>query len=247
VFGKNDGASQRRAGSNHSQGWSDDSSSYDAYGNPLPEVDKSNHNFVDEPHCAHHFMFYKNKIVFVEQNTGRNGKITLSCLGRSAGTVKEILSESPRLYTESRNLVTVVRRANGGSWPQSSSKAQRSVDSVSIDTLQKARLLADMNEYVAPKTAAWYGARGVPYRRGYLFYGPPGTGHSPLARAVAARFKRDIYAVSLLATYMSDSILLRLLNKVSNQSSYFEDVDSAGLAREIKDQIMAPSEKAINS
>jgi hypothetical protein len=248
VFEKNSGASsqgQVEARYSRPQGWGDENDGYDGWGNHLSEVDMSNDKFEYEPRCGHQFIFYKIKIIFVEQNAGERRKITLTCLGRSVGTVKEILSEASRLYTHSGSLVTVVRRANSGSWSQTSSKAQCSVDSVSIDSVQKARLLADLDEYVAPRTAAWYGARGIPYRRGYLFYGSPGTGKSSLARAVAARYKRDIYTVSLLDPVMSDSLLLRLLNEVPNHSIVlFEDADSADLAREFKDQSVASLEKA---
>ena len=198
--------------------------------------DPSTHTFEYEPRCAHKCMLYNNKIIFVKQHSGSNGSITLSCLGRSAGAVKEILSEASDIYTASGSLVTVIRRADGGSWSQSSSKPQRSVDSVSIDTTQKTELLDDMDDYVRLKTAAWYAARGIPYRRGYIFFGPPGTGKTSLASALAARYKRDIYVIPLRDKYMDDSRLLHLLNGVPNRSIVlFEDIDSAGLARELVD------------
>lgn len=194
----------------------------------------SAHQFRYEPRCGIMFMFYKGHVVFIKKSTGkRDGKITLSCFGRSAGVVKAILSEASRNYIDSGNLVTVIRRAYRGSWSDTSTKTQRSIHSVSIDAAEKAMLLKDVDGYVADDADAWYGARGVPYRRGYLFYGLPGTGKSSLAMAIAGRTKRDIYTIALVDEYMDDSTLLRLMKGVPNRSIIlFEDIDSAGLVRE---------------
>jgi len=34
-------------------------------------------------------------------------------------------------------------------------------------------------------SAEWYANKGVPYRRGYLLYGPPGTGETSFTEVVA--------------------------------------------------------------
>ena len=40
---------------------------------------------------------------------------------------------------------------------------------------------------------SWYLERGIPYRRGYLFHGPPGTGKTSLIKYLAVKFKTSIY------------------------------------------------------
>lgn len=68
---------------------------------------------------------------------------------------------------------------------------------------------------------------GVPYRRGYLLYGPPGCGKSSLITALAGEMNYNICVLSLNDTKMSDELLLSLMASVPTQSLVIlEDVDS---------------------
>jgi mitochondrial chaperone BCS1 len=63
----------------------------------------------------------------------------------------------------------------------------------------------------------------VPYHRGYLFYGPPGTGETSLVSAVAARFGMSIYMITL--GDFSDKSLMKAIQHVpSNSAILFEDI-----------------------
>ena len=60
-----------------------------------------------------------------------------------------------------------------------------------MEDKDKDLILRDTTDYLGPRrlnpvTARWYAARGLPYRRGYLFYGPPGTGKTSLMLALAS-------------------------------------------------------------
>jgi mitochondrial chaperone BCS1 len=44
-------------------------------------------------------------------------------------------------------------------------------------------LLKDMQDFLS--RSSWYSDTGIPYRRGYLLYGPPGSGKSSLISALA--------------------------------------------------------------
>lgn len=50
----------------------------------------------------------------------------------------------------------------------------------------------------------WFRAKGVPWRRGYLLYGPPGAGRSTLVRNLAIKHDLPIYSFDL-STYTNDS------------------------------------------
>ncbi|KAG5296543.1 mitochondrial chaperone ATPase BCS1 [Histoplasma ohiense] len=72
-----------------------------------------------------------------------------------------------------------------------------------------------------------------PYRRGYLFDGPPGTGKTSLALALAGKFGLDIYTLSLTGQNMSDDELQWLCSHLPRRCILLiEDIDSAGINRE---------------
>ena len=53
----------------------------------------------------------------------------------------------------------------------------------------------DVDCFMAEKD--WYVSKGLPYKRGFLFHGPPGTGKSSLVRAISNHTRRDIYSLNL--------------------------------------------------
>jgi len=82
----------------------------------------------------------------------------------------------------------------------------------------------------------WYAERGIPWRRGYLLHGYPGTGKTSLIHALAGELDLDIYVVSLSKRGLDDSSLNELISKLPSRSlALMEDIDAAffrGLTRE---------------
>lgn len=74
----------------------------------------------------------------------------------------------------------------------------------------------------------WYADRGIPFRRGYLLHGVPGSGKSSLIHALAGALQLDIYVVSLSASWISDSTLTTLMGRVPARCVVLlEDLDAA--------------------
>merc|ERR1712232_606213 len=75
---------------------------------------------------------------------------------------------------------------------------------------------------------AWYAERGVPYRRGYLFHGPPGCGKTSFVTAAAGVLDCPIYILNLAEPNLSDLGLLKLVTEAPPHSMLLmEDVDAA--------------------
>lgn len=87
-------------------------------------------------------------------------------------------------------------------------------------------LLDDMQAFLARED--WYAQRGIPYRRGYLFHGPPGCGKTSFVTAVAGKLNCPIFVLNLADPYLSDLGLLKLVTDASPRSLLLlEDVDAA--------------------
>ncbi|KAF2246200.1 P-loop containing nucleoside triphosphate hydrolase protein [Trematosphaeria pertusa] len=164
--------------------------------------------------------------------------LSISCIGRSTEPIKELLNHVKRWTLTKENKMTSVYRPapkeerRDCAWDRQSCRPSRPMSTVSLDQQQKAAIVMDINEYLHPASARWYAARGIPYRRGYLFYGPPGTGKTSLSFALAGIFGLDIYCISLMEVGLTESDLNKLFTTLPRRCIVLlEDIDSAGLRR----------------
>ncbi|KAH7071514.1 P-loop containing nucleoside triphosphate hydrolase protein [Paraphoma chrysanthemicola] len=165
--------------------------------------------------------------------------ITISCLGRNTKPIKDFLHNVKNWSLTKEFRITQVYRSStksasgGGTWSRQSVRPSRPLSTVSLDMDQKAKIVVDINEYLQPTTARWYSVRGIPYRRGYLFHGPPGTGKTSLSFALAGIFGLAIYCVSLSETGLTESDLAGLFGSLPERCIVLlEDIDTAGLRRD---------------
>jgi chaperone BCS1 len=77
---------------------------------------------------------------------------------------------------------------------------------------------------------------GIPFRRGYLLYGAPGSGKTSIIHSIAGELGLDIYIISLSKTGLDDSTLSSLISSLPEQCiAIMEDIDAAfthGLTRD---------------
>ncbi|MBW3539191.1 MAG: AAA family ATPase [Planctomycetes bacterium] len=88
-----------------------------------------------------------------------------------------------------------------------------------LDLVEEARRWKDSEE--------WYKAHLVPWRRGWLLYGAPGTGKTALARAVAEDLDLPIFVYDLASLYNNELVQewARMLSEVPAMA-LIEDIDA---------------------
>jgi chaperone BCS1 len=70
--------------------------------------------------------------------------------------------------------------------------------------------------------------QGIPYRRGYLLHGPPGSGKSSFIQALAGSLSYDICLLNLSERGLTDDKLNYLMSNAPERSFILiEDVDAA--------------------
>ncbi|RDW76801.1 BCS1 and AAA domain-containing protein [Aspergillus mulundensis] len=161
--------------------------------------------------------------------------LTLQTFGLSHHYLHLFLEEATSYCRKvKKNKVSVYRPGSGidrCQWEPIATRPARSISTVILDSSKKEAVLADMKEYLDPEIRQWYTNHGIPYRRGYLFSGPPGTGKTSLSSALAGVFGLDIYIFSLGNQMIGESEFETLFSHIPAASIVLlEDIDVAGMA-----------------
>jgi KaiC/GvpD/RAD55 family RecA-like ATPase len=71
----------------------------------------------------------------------------------------------------------------------------------------------------------WYNDRGIPYRRGYLLHGPPGTGKTSFIQSLASKVNMNVAILNLSAAASDDALSSALAQVPKSCMLVIEDVD----------------------
>ncbi|KAF8448793.1 P-loop containing nucleoside triphosphate hydrolase protein [Boletus edulis BED1] len=154
--------------------------------------------------------------------------LKISVVARNNDILKKLVLEAKREYEKDAEHRVHIFMADTtyGCWRWNGARQKRPLSSIVLQPGVKDMLLADCRDFLCSED--WYAERGIPFRRGYLLYGVPGSGKTSLIHSLAGELGLDIYVVSLSSKGMSDNTLTTLMGHVPSRCILLlEDLDAA--------------------
>ena len=196
------------------------------------------------PGPGKHILRYRNAFLMVDRvretksmnhQTGVPWEtITITTLYSQRHIFEELFTEAHRLAQQSNEGKTIVYTSRITSWEKfGEPRRKRPMESVILDRGIKERIVADVKHFLS--SANWYFDRGIPYRRGYLLHGPPGSGKSSFIQALAGELDYNIAILNLSERGLTDDRLNYLLSIIPRRTLVLlEDADAAFNNRRIQ-------------
>lgn len=177
----------------------------------------------------------------VDASGRMNNALTITTLGWNLGPLKDFVKRCHQWKKANMTGTTTVFFAGGGAYDaygggawQSIVKPARKLDTIDMDESIKLDLVRDAEYYYSEQSKQFFADCGIPYRRGYLFHGPPGTGKTSFSAALAGHLGCDIYHINLASGDITDGKLHNLFLGLPQKCVVvIEDIDSAGIGREV--------------
>lgn len=201
-------------------------------------------HFFLQPGYGKHIVKFRNAFIAVNRekhntanmNTGEPHEIVqLTTLWSHRHIFEDVFSEAYALAAKANEGKTIVYSARGMEWaPLGDSRKKRPLASVVLDQGVKDDIVNDVHDFLSRQQ--WYIDRGIPYRRGYLLFGPPGSGKSSFIQALAGELDFGVAMINLSEMGMTDDKLAFLLTKLPKRTLLLlEDADAAFSNRRQRD------------
>ena len=131
------------------------------------------------PGFGWHLLFLQKRMVLIKRVIEKEGSTdirvkesyTIVTFGRKQKTIRKLLTEAAGIVKK-ENVTDIYTWSDY--WQLSCSREMRGPQTIVLKEGQFDRINEDIRQFKI--SSEWYFSKGVPYRRGYLFFGNPGTG-----------------------------------------------------------------------
>lgn len=195
---------------------------------------KSKIDFNLSPSVGNALITYKGKKCLVrvsrrEQQMGSFSlgyldSISITIMGSNRQILTDLLNDAYQFYNkDTLNHIQVFCNRNYSGWNLINALPKRSKDTLFYDDSIIDNVENDVEKFL--NNRQWYLDRGIPYHRGYLFYGEPGNGKTSMIHYLASRFEKNIYALGC-QSIASDQDLYEVVGQIpENNIISIEDID----------------------
>lgn len=177
-------------------------------------------------------MNYENGMIgfyTVVSITGPSRQILTNFMESARRHVKEVM------YSHKKSDKKITCYIFDKMWISLNRLVKRKLDTVYLPGKQAKTIVNDIESFLDPKTAKLYYSLGRPYKRNYLFEGPPGTGKSSLIYALASHLDMGI-AIINFSHQIDDTAFIKALQRLPDSCILvLEDIDCLFEARKAND------------
>jgi chaperone BCS1 len=170
-----------------------------------------------------------------KSNGGPTEQLDITVIGRTPITIEQLIERIKLSQKEVPKQEIFVRDQH---WVRMQNKQLKDFESVILTGGLKEDIVNDYEKFNNKESE--YHRKGIPYKRCYLFTGPPGTGKTSMILALAAKVKRELFILNL-KDITSDAKLIDAVNETPKKRAIIliEDIDrnKVVLKQEFQDEL----------
>lgn len=196
----------------------------------------SQDEFALAPGPGFHLIWHNSRLFFVERsvssaapsamNSQKSQTIKIMTYGRNSKLISDLVKSIMDIRNETATVAINIWQSH--QYLYLGQRPKRPFSSIYLADSLKTELLRDMESFLSSKE--WYADRNIPWHRGYLFSGPPGTGKTSAIMALASLTGKAIYIINPAGIH-NDNELLSAVNQAGSNIVVIEDIDSNKEAR----------------
>lgn len=167
--------------------------------------------------------------------------VRVTMVTRSRNRLIHFMEEARAVATAKKNIRAYLFAS--GSWRSIAGLSLRYANGYASEADLLDKILDDCRLFLSREQ--YYQERGLPYRRGYLFTGKPGTGKSTLVTIMATELNLPVYVLQLGAIGTDEKLTEALCSVPGGSILLIEDIDAFAVAQSREMRVWGDEDKKV--